>query len=104
MNESRFLFDLDMIVLILLDEGRRTYLLCRMSVLSLNIRPTIVAVEGAVCDVGCDSVVYVLLTDVMHDPVQLEGPVQLLVVDDTFLVRPLMMYVDRLPNHRNVIV
>ena len=37
MNESRFLFVLDMIVLNLLDEGRRTYLLYRMCVLSLII-------------------------------------------------------------------
>ena len=37
MNESRFLFVLDMIVLNLLDEGRRTYSLYRMCVLSLII-------------------------------------------------------------------
>ena len=37
MNESRFLFVLDMIVLNFLDEGRRTYSLYRMCVLSLII-------------------------------------------------------------------
>ena len=37
MNESRFLFVLDVIVLNLLDEGRRTYSLYRMCVLSLII-------------------------------------------------------------------
>ena len=37
MNESRFLFVLDVIVLNLMDEGRRTYLLYRMCVLSLII-------------------------------------------------------------------
>ena len=37
MNESRFLFVLDIIVLNLLDEGRRTYSLYRMCVLSLII-------------------------------------------------------------------
>ena len=37
MNESRFLFVLDMIVLNLLDEGRRTYSLYRIYVLSLII-------------------------------------------------------------------
>ena len=37
MNESRFLFVLDMIVLNLLDEGRRTYSLYRICVLSLII-------------------------------------------------------------------
>ena len=37
MNESRFLFVLDMIVQNLLDEGRRTYSLYRMCVLSLII-------------------------------------------------------------------
>ena len=37
MNESRFLFVLDMIVLNLLDEGRRMYSLYRMCVLSLLI-------------------------------------------------------------------
>ena len=36
-NESRFLFVLDMIVLNLLDEGRRTYSLCTICVLSLII-------------------------------------------------------------------
>ena len=35
MNESRFLFVLGMIVLNLLVEGRRTYSLCRICVLSL---------------------------------------------------------------------
>ena len=35
MNESRFLFVLNMIILNLLDEGRRTYSLYRMCVLSL---------------------------------------------------------------------
>ena len=52
------------------------------------------------CDVSSHSVVNVLLADVMHKPVQLKGPVQLLVVDDTFLVRSLMVYVDRLPNKK----
>ena len=37
MNESRFLFVLDMIVRNLLDEGRRMYSLYRMCVLSLII-------------------------------------------------------------------
>ena len=37
MNESRFLFVLDVIVMNLLDEGRRTYSLYRMCVLSLII-------------------------------------------------------------------
>ena len=37
MDESRFLFVLDIIVQNLLDEGRRTYSLCRMCVLSLII-------------------------------------------------------------------
>ena len=37
MNESRFLFVLDVIVLNLLDEGRMTYSLYRMCVLSLII-------------------------------------------------------------------
>ena len=37
MNEYRFLFVLDVIVLNLLDEGRRTYSLYRMCVLSLII-------------------------------------------------------------------
>ena len=37
MNESRSLFVLDIIVLNLLDEGRRMYSLCRICVLSLII-------------------------------------------------------------------
>ena len=35
-NETRLLFVLNMIVLNLLDEGRRTYSLCKICVLSLN--------------------------------------------------------------------
>ena len=37
MNEPRFLFVFDMIVVKLLDEDRRTYSLCRICVLSLII-------------------------------------------------------------------
>ena len=37
MNESRFLFDLDIIVLNLLNEGRKTYSLYKMCVLTLTI-------------------------------------------------------------------